>query len=349
MLRTFCEDRDVLSTLLYGQRDIRVEQRPIPAIEAPDQVIVRVVASCICGSDLWPYREPGTLDSPRAIGHEAIGIIEELGGDVSGFHKGNFVIVPFCHSDNSCPHCLVGMQSACVNGAITTGGQSEYVRVTQADGTLINLPEHPTTDAELAGLMALSDVLPTGWHAAVTAGVKAGDTVVVVGDGAVGLSGVLAASQLGAERIIIMSRHEPRQQVARSFGATDVVSVRGKAGVEQIRELTSGVGADAVLECVGTDEAMGTAIRAARPGAMVGFVGIPHGVRLPMTKMFAANVGVAGGMAPVRQYLPQLLERVLSGAITPGQVFDATLPLAEADRGYELMDQRQAIKVLLKP
>jgi len=258
------------------------------------------------------------------------------------------VIAPFCTCDNTCAHCRHGAQSACVNGGMITGGQGEYGLVTQAEGSLVKTDGQP--DAGLvASLLTLADVFPTGWHCAVSAGVKKGHTVVVVGDGAVGLCGVLAAAQMGAEKVIAMSRHEPRQEIARQFGATHVVAERGKEGAAAIKEITDGVGADAVLECVGTNDAMLQAFAVARPGSMVGFVGVPHGVELPVGRMFAKNVGLAGGVAPVRRYLPELLDLVTSGAVNPGLVFDTVLPLSEVAAGYRAMDERTAIKVLLQP
>ncbi|TGN65684.1 IMP dehydrogenase [Nocardioides eburneiflavus] len=336
------------ATTIHAPGDIRFEDVPDPRIEEPTDAIVKVVAGCICGSDLWPYRGANDIDAGATIGHECVGVIEEVGPDVRDFVPGDFVIVPFCHCDNTCPHCRAGVQSVCDNLGFTSSGQGEYARVTQADGSLVKTDGMP--DASLVpSLLALSDVMATGWHAAVAAGVQPGGTAVVIGDGAVGLCGVLAAAQLGAERVIAMSRHEPRQEIARAFGATDVVAERGKEGGARIADLTDGIGADAVLECVGTDEAMKTAFAIARPGSTVGFVGVPHGVELPVRRMFQKNVGLAGGMAPVRHYLPDLLERVLSGAIDPGKVFDLTLPMAEAAEGYRAMDERRAIKVLLQP
>ena len=336
------------ATTIHAPGDIRFEEVPDPVIEEPTDAIVKVVAGCICGSDLWPYRGANDIDSGSTIGHECVGVVEEVGSAVKDFGPGDFVIVPFCHCDNTCAHCLAGVQSVCDNLGFTASGQGEYARVTQADGSLVKTDGMP--DASLIpSLLTLSDVMATGWHAAVAAGVKPGGTAVVIGDGAVGLCGVLAASQLGAERVIAMSRHEPRQEIARAFGATDIVAERGKEGGSCIAELTKGIGADAVLECVGTDEAMKTAFAVARPGSTVGFVGVPHGVELPVRRMFQKNVGLAGGMAPVRRYLPELLERVLSGAIDPGRVFDLTLPLSESAVGYRAMDERRAIKVLLQP
>ncbi len=336
------------ATTIHAPGDIRFEEVPDPTIEEPTDAIVKVVAGCICGSDLWPYRGANDVTAGDTIGHECVGVVEEVGAGVRDFAPGDFVIVPFCHSDNTCAHCRAGVQSACEHGGFTQSGQGEYARVTQADGSLVKTDAMP--DASLIpSLLTLSDVLPTGWHAAVAAGVRPGGTAVVIGDGAVGLCGVLAAAQLGAERVVAMSRHEPRQEIARAFGATDIVPDRGKEGSARIADLTNGVGADAVLECVGTDESMKTAFSVARPGSTVGFVGVPHGVELPVRRMFQKNVGLAGGMAPVRRYLPDLLERVLAGTIDPGRVFDLTLPMSQSPEGYRAMDERRAIKVLLQP
>ena len=336
------------ATTIHAPGDIRFEEVPDPVIEEPTDAIVKVVAGCICGSDLWPYRGANDVDAGATIGHECVGVVEEVGPDVKDFKPGDFVIVPFCHCDNTCAHCRAGVQSVCDNLGFTVSGQGEYARVTQADGSLVKTDGMPDA-ALIPSLLTLSDVMATGWHAAVTSGVKQGGTAVVIGDGAVGLCGVLAAAQMGAERVIAMSRHEPRQEIARAFGATDIVAERGKEGGARIADLTDGIGADAVLECVGTDEAMKTAFAIARPGSTVGFVGVPHGVELPVRRMFQKNVGLAGGMAPVRRYLPDLLDRVLSGAIDPGRVFDLTLPMAESAEGYRAMDERRAIKVLLEP
>ncbi len=336
------------ATTIHAPGDIRVEEVPDPVMTRPTDAIIKVTAGCICGSDLWPYRGHNDITPGDTIGHECIGIIEELGSEVSDFAVGDFVIVPFDHCDNTCAHCRYGMQSACVNLAMTASGQAEYALVTQANGSLVKTDGIPD-DAMLPSLLALSDVMATGWHAAVAAGVRRGGTAVVVGDGAVGLCGVLAAAQMGAERVIAMSRHESRQEIARQFGATDIVAERGKEGAARIADLTDGIGADAVLECVGTDDAIKTAFAVARPGSMVGFVGVPHGVELPVRKMFQKNVGMAGGIAPVRRYLPELLELTLSGAINPGLVFDLTLPLDQSPEGYRAMDERRAIKVLLRP
>lgn len=336
------------ATTIHGPRDIRFGEAKDPVIKRPTQAVVKVTAGCICGSDLWPYRGENPIREGATIGHECVGVVEEVGAEVSAFRPGDFVIVPFCHSDNTCAHCRAGVQSACPQGGMTTSGQSEFAVVNQADGSLVATDGHPD-EAMLPSLLALSDVMPTGWHAAVAAGVEPGSTVVVVGDGAVGLCGVLAASVMGAERVIAMSRHDPRQALAREFGATDVVAERGEEGEAIVRELTDGVGADAVLECVGNGPSMSTAFAVARPGATVGFVGVPHGVELPVSTMFSKNVGLRGGVAPVRRYLPELLELVTAGRIDPGRVFDLTLPLEEVAEGYRAMDERRAIKVMLRP
>ncbi|MFC7502958.1 zinc-binding dehydrogenase [Nocardioides sp. CPCC 206347] len=336
------------ATTIHGAGDIRVEEVPDPVIKKPTDAIIKVTAGCICGSDLWPYRGENPIRPGSTIGHECIGIVEEVGSEVASFKAGDFVVVPFCHCDNTCAHCLAGAQSACVNLGMTSSGQAEYARVVQADGSLVSTNGVPDADL-VASILALSDVMPTGWHAAVAAGVKAGDTVVVVGDGAVGLCGVLAASVLGAEKIIAMSRHEPRQAIARAFGATHVVAARGKEGVAEVMEISGGIGVDAALECVGTNDAMTTAINVTRPGGGVGFVGVPHGVDLPVGTLFAKNVGLRGGIAPVRQYLPHLLDLVVERKIDPGQVFDLTLPLDQSPDGYRAMDERRAVKVLLQP
>ncbi|QZY27695.1 zinc-dependent alcohol dehydrogenase family protein [Nocardioides coralli] len=336
------------ATTIHGPGDIRLTDVPTPGISSPTDAVVQVTAGCICGSDLWPYRGENPIEVGSTIGHECVGVVAEVGSEVRSFRPGDFVVVPFVHCDNTCPHCRAGMQSACEQQGFTLSGQAEYALVHQADGSLVGTADQP--DAELVpSLLTLSDVMATGWHAAVTAGVSPGDTAVVVGDGAVGLCGVIAAAQLGAERVVVMSRHEPRQQLARRFGATDVVAERGEEGEAAVLELTRGVGADAVLECVGTDAAMQTAFAVARPGSTVGFVGAPHGVELPVRRMFSRNIGLAGGMAPVRRYLPELLDLVLAGTIEPGLVFDLTLPLDKVAKGYEAMDERRAIKVLLQP
>jgi threonine dehydrogenase-like Zn-dependent dehydrogenase len=335
-------------TTIHGPGDIRLEERPVPTVELPTDALVRVVAACVCGSDLWSYRGENPIEPGAPIGHEIVGVVEEVGSEVRAFRPGDFVIAPFVQCDGTCAHCRAGVTSACVHQGFTVGGQADYAIVHQADGSLVLTDGMP--DAGLVpSLLTLSDVMATGWHAAVAAGVRPGCTAVVVGDGAVGLCGVLAASQLGAERVVAMSRHEPRQKLAMDFGATEIVPERGEEGEQRILDLTDGVGADAVLECVGNDAAMRTAFNIARPGSTVGFVGVPHGIELPVRRMFAKNIGLAGGMAPVRTYLPDLLARTLSGAIDPGRVFDLTLPLDEVAEAYRAMDERRAIKVLLRP
>jgi threonine dehydrogenase-like Zn-dependent dehydrogenase len=346
------------ATILNAPGDIRVEEVPDPTIVRPTDALVRVTAACVCGSDLWPYRGINEVNGPTRIGHEFVGIVEEVGTQVRSLRPGDFVIAPFKYSDNTCPHCRVGMQTSCVRGGFwgstdaegnyVDAGQGEYVRAPLADGTLVSTREVPD-ESLVPGLLALSDVMGTGWHAAVAAGVQEGDTVVVVGDGAVGLCGVIAAHRMGAERIVAMSRHEPRQQLALKFGATHVVEVRGEEAVEAVAELTDGIGADAVLECVGTDQSMQTAIAVARPGATVGYVGVPHGIEYPVRDLFVRNVGIAGGVAPVRQYLPQLRDDVLAGTIDPGAVFDLDVPLDEVAEAYAAMDERRAVKSLVRP
>jgi threonine dehydrogenase-like Zn-dependent dehydrogenase len=341
------------ATTIHAPYDIQLSDVPDPKIDGPTDALVRVVASCICGSDLWPYRGENKIKPGSRIGHEFVGIVEEIGADVRTVKPGDFVVAPFVVSDGTCPHCRAGFQTACQNlvgfgSSRADGGQGEYVKLPYADGTLVATPEVPD-EAMIPSLLTLSDVMGTGWHAARAARVKAGDTVVVVGDGAVGLSGVLAAARMGAERVISLSRHESRQQLAVEFGATDIVSERGDEARDAVLELTGGVGADAVLECVGTGQSMETAFDVARAGATVGFVGVPHGVEVPIRTMFQRNVGLAGGMAPVRAYLPELMAAVLAGEIDPGKVFDLELPLAEVADGYKAMHERRAIKVLLRP
>jgi threonine dehydrogenase-like Zn-dependent dehydrogenase len=335
-------------TTIHAPGDIRLEDRPMPEITAPTDAVIKITAGCICGSDLWPYRGANPVSAGSTIGHEMVGVVAEVGSEVTSFRSGDFVIVPFCTCDNTCAHCENGAQSACRNGGFISGGQGEYGHVTQAEGSLIKTESMPDTEM-IPSLLTLADVFPTGWHCAVAAGVKKGDTVVVVGDGAVGLCGVLSAVQMGAERVIAMSRHGARQKIAQQFGATHIVAERGKDGAAAIKEITDGVGADAVLECVGTDDSMRQAFSVARPGSMVGFVGVPHGVNLPVDRMFAKNVGLAGGVAPVRRYLPELLELVTTGAVNPGLVFDTVMPLDDVAAGYKAMDERTAIKVLLQP
>jgi len=334
--------------VIYGPKDVRLQERPDPTIEQPTDAIVRTVAACVCGSDLWRYRGVQRVARPTPIGHEYVGAVEAVGTDVTSVKPGQFVVGGFLTSDNTCAVCRAGMQSHCLHGTGYDGCQAEFIRIPNADGTLLATPEHPGDDL-VPSLLALSDVMCTGWHAAVCAEVKPGATVVVVGDGAVGLSGVLAARQLGAERVIAMSRHADRQQLAVEFGATDIVAERGDEGIERVKDLTGGIGADAVLECVGTDDSVVQALRSARPGAMIGWVGVPHVTDLPQQHMFWRNVGLRGGPAPVRAYLPDLMHRVLDGRIEPGKVFDLTLPLSQVAEAYAAMDERRAIKSLLQP
>lgn len=334
--------------VIHGPRDIRFEELPEPVIQAPTDAVIRIAAACVCGSDLWLYRGVNQLDGPRPMGHEYVGVVEQVGADVTTVKPGQFVIGSFIASDNTCAHCRAGYQSACGNRQSVSGAQADLLRVPLADGTLVATPGEPAAEL-LPSLLTLSDVMGTGWFAAVAAQVRPGMTVLVVGDGAVGLLGVLAASQMGATRIIIMSRHETRQKLAIEYGATDVITTRGDEGVTAVKELTGGVGADAVLECVGTAESMDQAIQAARPGAHVGFVGVPHGIQIGGDRLFRTHVALHGGPAPVRQYLPNLIDLVWKGDINPGKVFDLTLPLTETADGYRAMDERRAIKTLLLP
>lgn len=336
------------ATILHAPGDIRVETWADPTIERPTDAIVRVVAGCVCGSDLWSYRGINEVAEPRTVGHEAIGVVEAVGAGVERVREGDFVIVPFDHCCGRCVHCLAGQTQGCVELAMTASGQAELTRVTNADATCFVLDEAPSPDRH-AAVLALSDVLPTGYHAAVSAGVQPGMTAVVVGDGAVGLCGVLSARRLGAERIIALSRNPERQRIATVFGATDLVPERGDDAIEAVRELTGGVGADAVLECVGTEQSMATAFEVARPGATVGFVGVPHGAAVPWRVAFRGNIGLRGGMAPVVRYLPELVPAVLERDLDASAVFDLELPLDDAAEAYRAMDERRAIKVLLRP
>jgi len=333
--------------ILHGPRDVRVENRPDPTIVKPTDAVIRLSASCVCGSDLWPYRGLNASGDPAPMGHEYCGIVEEVGRGVSSIAPGQFVIGSFAASDNTCPHCKAGYQSSCAHREWVTGAQAPFLRVPLADGTLVATPEVPPPSL-VPSFLAVSDVLGTGWFAADAANVKPGATVVVVGDGAVGLLGVLSAKQMGAERIIAMSRHASRQALARAFGATDIVVERGEEGVARIKELTRSVGADSVLECVGTQESMAQAIQSTRPGGSISYVGVPHGVELDGTQLFYTHVHLHGGPAPVRRYLPQLIELVLNDRINPGKVFDLEVPLEQVAEGYKAMDERRAIKTLLR-
>jgi threonine dehydrogenase-like Zn-dependent dehydrogenase len=340
----------VRGAILRAPRDVRVEQREDPKIEQPTDAVIRLAATCVCGSDLWPYRGIEPVDGPAPMGHEYVGIVEETGRDVRTIEPGQFVIGSFFASDNTCEICRAGYQSSCLHrepmGAL--GTQAELARIPLADGTLVATPEVPSDDL-VSSLLAASDVLGTGWFGAVAADVQPGKTVAVVGDGAVGLLAVLAARQLGAERIIAMSRHESRQDLALEFGATDIVTERGDDGVAAVRELTGGLGAHSVIEAVGTQESMMQAIRSARPGGHLGYVGVAHDVELPGQELFFSHVHLHGGPAPVRRFLPELVDLIVRKQINPGQVFDLELPLDQAAEGYRAMDERRAIKALLRP
>ena len=333
---------------MHGPGDIRFEEREDPKILRPTDAVIRTVVTCVCGSDLWPYRGTDPIGEPTPMGHEYVGIVEEVGAEVTNVKPGQFVIGSFATSDNTCPNCLNGYQSSCVHREFMSTCQAEYVRIPNAHGTLVATDDLPAEEF-LPSLLTLSDVMGTGWYAAKAAEVKPGSTAVVVGDGAVGLCGVIAAKELGAERIIAMSRHESRQKLAVEFGATDIVTERGEDGIARVKDLTNGVGADSVLECVGTKESMQQALHATRPGGNVGFVGVPHGVAVDGQELFFSHVGLRGGPAPVRGYLPDLIDRVLTGRINPGKVFDLTLPLEQVAEGYKAMDERRAVKTLLKP
>jgi threonine dehydrogenase-like Zn-dependent dehydrogenase len=343
------------AAIFKGPGEIEIGDRPDPVIKESTDSVVRVVLACVCGSDLWYYRGETEFPADSPIGHEFIGVVEQVGDDVKTVAAGDFVVSPFAYSDGTCPDCQVGMTTACAHGGFIPagngdGGQGELVRVPQADGTLVKVPGSPSdySDDVLASLLALSDVMGTGQHAAVSAQVEPGDVVAVVGDGAVGLCAVIAAKRLGAERIIALSRHPDRQKLAQEFGATDIVDTRGDQAVEDVKKLTDGVGVDAALECVGTNEAMQTALAICRAGAIVGNVGLPHNVEIPALGIFVRNVGVHGGPAPVRAYLPELIEDVLAERINPGKVFDLTTDLNGIAEAYAAMDQRRAIKSLVR-
>lgn len=336
--------------VLHGPGDVRVEEREDPTIQEPTDAVIKIVAACVCGSDLWPYRGADPAEN-QLMGHEYVGVVEQIGDDVKTVKPGDFVVGSFVISDNTCPICTNGYQSRCVNGIFVDGQigtQAEYARIPYADGTLVATPGQPDDDL-IPSLLAASDVLGTGWFGAVAAEVGPGKSVAVVGDGAVGLMAVLAAKQLGAEKIIAMSRHESRQKLAREFGATDIVEERGEAGVEKIKELTDGLGADSVIEAVGTQESMMQAVQSTRPGGHVGYVGVSHDVLLNGLELFFGLVHLHGGPAPVRRFLPELIQLIWDRKIEPGKVFDLELPLDRAAEGYQAMDERKAIKVLLKP
>jgi threonine dehydrogenase-like Zn-dependent dehydrogenase len=336
--------------VIHAPGDIRVEERDDPTIVAPTDAVIRMSATCVCGSDLWPYRGIEKVERPSPMGHEYAGVVEEVGADVTTVRPGQFVVGSFLASDNTCAICRAGYQTSCVHresmGAL--GAQAQRLRVPLADGTLVATPDLPE-DELVPSLLAASDVLGTGWFGAVAAEVGPGKTVTVVGDGAVGLLAVLAATQLGAERIIAMSRHESRQKLAQEYGATDIVTERGDDGVARIKDLTDGLGAHSVIEAVGTQESMMQAIRSTRPGGHVGYVGVAHDVALPGDELFFSHVHLHGGPAPVRRFLPELIDLIWNRTIDPGKVFDLTLPLDQAAEGYRAMDERRAIKTLLQP
>src|SRR4051812_1999884 len=334
--------------ILHAPGDVRVVERDDPRIVEPTDAVIRVTAACVCGSDLWPYRGLEPVAGPSPMGHEYVGVVAEIGSDVSTVEVGDFVVGSFFASDNTCEICRAGYQSRCVHAELMgqIGTQAEYARIPLADGTLVATPAQPAAE-QVPSLLTASDVLGTGWFAAVAAEVGPGKTVAVVGDGAVGLLAVLAARQLGAERIIAMSRHADRQALARQFGATDIVTERGDDGVARIKELTGGLGAHSVVEAVGTQESMMQAIRSTRPGGHVGYVGVTHEVSLPGDELFFSGVHLHGGPAPVRRFLPDLIDLILKDEIDPGAVFDLTLPLEQAADGYRAMDERRATKVLL--
>jgi threonine dehydrogenase-like Zn-dependent dehydrogenase len=336
--------------VLFGPYDVRYVERPDPTIIEPTDAVIRLPATCICGSDLWPYRGADPITEPTPMGHEYVGLVEVVGSEVRTVKPGQFVVGSFMASDNTCPICRAGYQSRCVHvepiGA--EGTQAEYARIPLADGTLVATPDVPAGDL-IPSMLAASDVLGTGWFGAVAAEVGPGKTVVVVGDGAVGLLAVLAAKHLGAERIIAMSRHEPRQKLALEFGATDIVTERGDEGVARIMDMTDGLGAHSAIEAVGTQESMMQAIRSTRSGGHVGYVGVSHGVELPGEELFFKEVHLMGGPAPVRRFLPELINLICNREINPGKVFDLELPLCAVADGYRAMDERRAIKTLLRP
>lgn len=342
------------ATVMYKAGDVRIENIPDATIENPADALLRITCACICGSDLWPYKLKQPDGKGQPMGHEAIGVVEAVGADVRTVKQGDLVVMPFAYSDGVCLFCQEGLQTACIHGGFfgtgeVGGAQAEAIRVPQADGTLFALPVGED-DTLMPSLLTLSDVLGTGHHAAVTAKVARGKTAAVIGDGAVGLCGVIAAKRLGAGQIIILGRHPDRIELARALGATDVVSERGSEAVERVRELTSGFGVHSVLECVGSDQAMATAMGLVRPGGAVGRVGVPHYATIPNAQpMFYGNITVGGGPAPVRAYIEELLPDVLEGRIEPGRVFDRVIGLDKVPAGYAAMDNRESIKVMVKP
>ncbi|MGI5268669.1 zinc-dependent alcohol dehydrogenase family protein [Nonomuraea sp. CA-218870] len=338
----------MLAAVMTAPGQVHVEDRPEPRIVEPTDAIIRLSATCVCGSDLWPYRGVDKLDEPRPMGHEYVGIVEEVGAAVTTVRPGQFVVGSFFASDNTCEICRSGYQSSCVHRVNMTGAQAPYLRVPLADGTLVATPDLPPDDL-IPGFLAASDVLGTGWFAAVAAEAGPGKTVAVIGDGAVGLLAVLAARRLGAEHVIMMSRHEPRQELALTYGATDIVTERGDEGAARIKELTNGLGAHSVIEAVGTQQSMMQAIGSTRPGGHIGYVGVAYDVQLPGLPLFFSHVHLHGGPAPVRRFLPELVQLIWDRQIDPSAVFDLRLPLTEAAEAYRAMDERRAIKALLIP
>lgn len=336
--------------MIFGARDVRLEERKDPKIIEPTDAIIRLPATCVCGSDLWAFRGIEEITEPTPMGHEYVGIVEEVGSAVRNIKPGQFVVGSFFASDNTCEICRAGYQSSCIHrvGVGSSGTQAEFARIPLADGTLVATPDLPPPDL-ISHLLAASDVLGTGWFGADAAAVGPGKTVAIVGDGAVGLCAVIAAKEMGAQRIIAMSRHADRQKLALEFGATDIVTERGDEGAAKIKEMTNGLGAHSVVEAVGTHEAMMQSIRSTRPGGHVGFTGVLHGVEIPEEELFFSHVHLHGGPAPVRRYLSELIDLICSGKIKPGKVFDMTLPLEQVAEGYRAMDERRAIKVLLRP
>ena len=337
------------AAIFKGKGAIDLGERPDPTIKVPTDAVVRNTLTCVCGSDLWFYRGQSEYTPGSPIGHEFLGVVEQVGDSVKNIAKGDLVIAPFLYSDGTCPNCRKGITSACVSGGVwgvngIDGGQGEAVRVPLADGTLVKVPGSGHSDKTFASLLTLSDVMCTGYHAAKSAGVKKGDTVAVVGDGAVGLCAIIAAKRLGAQRIIALSRNPARQKLAREFGATDILAERGGEAIEAVSGLTDRIGVDAALECVGTNEAVQTALAIARPGSIVGYVGVPHGVEIPVENILYRNVGVNGGPAPARAYIPELLDDILGGYINP----DFTTDLNGIEEAYAAMDERRAIKSLVK-
>jgi threonine dehydrogenase-like Zn-dependent dehydrogenase len=342
------------ATVMFGAGDVRVQNVPDPRIVEPTDAVLKISRACICGSDLWPYKSMEPSDTGRVMGHEAIGVVESIGSDVRTMKVGDLVVMPFAYSDGVCEFCREGLNTSCIHGGFfgneeVPGAQAEAVRVPLADGTLFVLPVGED-DALMASLLTLSDVMGTGHHAALSARVGPGKMVAVIGDGAVGLCGVIAARRLGAEQIIIMGHHADRIALARDFGATDVVRERGEAGVERVRELTGGLGTHSVLECVGTEQAMLTAINITRAGGAVGRVGVPQNVTIPASDTaFYNNITVSGGPAPVRAYIDELLPDIMEGRIEPGRVFDRVVRLEDVPEGYQAMNDRESIKVMVQP